>query len=249
MDGLPSIGIISTGAYCADEVPTVIPRQRGGVDRRSAPALAAAAARRAVDAAEVAPEQLSYVVAAACVSGGARRAVAADARQLIGAHQAIAFDANTAYGGFVHALTMAEGVLHAEPVGTYALVVGADVGAGAGAGAVVLGPVPRGRGTISTSLLTKGDIADAVSDVLKRAGVARQDVRRVLVQESVASVPVALDRLRRQGRLDDGDAVVVCDAEGDGSIGCALLRWAGASAWRAGRPSTLTESCSLRTKP
>jgi 3-oxoacyl-[acyl-carrier-protein] synthase III len=240
MDGLPSVGIISTGAYCADEAPTVIPRQRGGADRRSAPALAAAAARRAVDAAEVAPGQLSYVVAAACVPGGARRAVAADVRQLIGAHQATAFDANTAYGGFVHALTMAEGVLHAEPVGTYALVVGAD----AGAGAVVLGPVPRGRGTISTSFLTKGNAADAVSDVLKRAGAARQEVRHVLVQESVASVPVALDRLCRQGRLDDGDTVVVCGAEGGGSIGCALLRWAGASAWRSGRPWMPAGSCS-----
>jgi 3-oxoacyl-[acyl-carrier-protein] synthase III len=138
---------------------------------------------------------------------------------------------------------MAEGVLHAEPVGAYALVVGADVGAGAGA--VVLGPVPRGRGTISTSFLTKGDVADAVSDVLKRAGAARQEVRHVLVQESVASVPVALDHVRRQGRLDDGDTVVVCGVEGDGSIGCALLRWAGVSAWRAGHPWTTTESCSL----
>ncbi|MBV9026881.1 MAG: hypothetical protein JO362_24480 [Streptomycetaceae bacterium] len=240
MDGLPSVGIISTGAYCADEVPVGIPRQRGGADRRAAPVLAAAAARRAIDAAGVAPEQLSCVVVAACVSDGAQRAVAIDVRRLIGANQATAFDANMAYGGFVHALTMAEGLLRREPVGAYALVVG--TGVRADAGAVVLGPVPRGRGTISTSLLTGGDVAAAVGDVLKRAGVARQEVRHMLVQEPVVSVPVALDRLCRQGRLGDGDIVVICAVGGGGSIGCGLLRWAGT---RAGRPWTLTERCSL----
>jgi len=94
-------------------------------------------------------------------------------------------------------------------------------------------------------LLTGGDVAAAVSDVLKRAGVARQEVRHVLVQESVASVPVALDRLCRQGRLDDGDTVVVCGVDGGGSIGCGLLRWTGTSAGRAGHPWTLAESCLL----
>jgi 3-oxoacyl-[acyl-carrier-protein] synthase III len=237
MDGLPSVGIIGTGSYFADAVPVGIPRQRGGADRRSAPALAAAAARRAVDAAGLAPEQLSYVVATSGIPGGPQRAVASGVRHLIGAHQATDFDTNTAYGGFVQALTMAEGVLRGEPVGAYALVVGA------GAGAVVLGPVPRGRGMISTSLLVEGDVALAVSDVLKRAGVARPEVRHLLVQEPTVSVPVALDRLSKQRLLDDGDVVVVCDRGDGGSVGCGLLRWAGMSAAYAGAPAV---SCSLQ---
>jgi 3-oxoacyl-[acyl-carrier-protein] synthase III len=247
MDGLPSVGIIGTGSYFADAVPVGIPRQRGGADRRSAPALAAAAARRAVDVAGLAPERLSYVVATSGIPGGPWRAVASGVRHLIGAHQATAFDVNAAfdtnaaYGGFVQALTMAEGVLRGEPVGAYALVVG--MGAGAEAGAVVLGPVPRGRGMISTSLLVEGDVTLAVSDVLKRAGVARPEVRHVLVQEPAVSVPVALDRLSKQRLLDDGDVVVVCDRGSGGSVGCGLLRWAGMSAAYAWAPAV---SCSLQ---
>jgi 3-oxoacyl-[acyl-carrier-protein] synthase III len=225
MDGLPSVGIIGTGACVPGTASVPIPRQRGGTDQRSAPAIAAAAARRALDTAGLAPQGLSHVVVAACARG-AEQPDAAGVRQLIGAGRAAAFDTTALYGGFVHALTMAEGVLRAEPPTAYALVVGV----GKGAGAVVLGPVPRGRGTISTSLLTGSDLGAAFDDALTRAGVARQQVRHVLVEEPAVSVPVALDRLSRQGLLADGDIVALCGWDRGGTVGCGLVRWAGAQA-------------------
>ncbi|MCQ4080106.1 hypothetical protein NGB36_05745 [Streptomyces sp. RB6PN25] len=250
MNGLQCVGIIGTGSCLPGVVPAAIPRQRGGVDRSSAQGLAAAAARRALDSAGVAPEQLSHVVVAGCAHGRPQHGVAALVRRLTGADRAAAFDADAEYGGFVRALTMAEGLLRGEAAGACALVVGV----GAGAGAVVLGPVPRGRGTISTSLLTGGGIGAAVNDVLSRAGVTAGAVRHLLAEagagqegadaggEGAAYVPVALDRVSRRGLLGEGDVVLLCGTGSGGTVGCSLLRWAGTG---TDQPWASTHACSF----
>lgn len=144
--------------------------------RRAAPHeatsdLAAVAAMRALDQAGLTAGQLSHVVVATSTPDHPQPATASIVQYRIGASNAAAFDLNSVCSGFAYALAVTERLLRAEPGDKYALVIGADIYSrildysdratailfGDGAGAVVLGPVPEGRGILATELLTRGD--------------------------------------------------------------------------------------------
>lgn len=153
------------------ERKTGIRQRRRAAPQEATSDLAAAAALRALDQAGITPERLSYLVVATATPDQPQPATAAIVQHLIGARGAAAFDVNAVCSGFVYALAVAEHLVGAAPEGGHALVVGADVYSrivdpadrrtavlfGDGAGAVVVGPVPQGRGTVATSLLTMGD--------------------------------------------------------------------------------------------
>ncbi|MFI1524618.1 3-oxoacyl-ACP synthase III family protein [Kitasatospora cineracea] len=153
------------------ERKTGIRQRRRAAPHEATSDLAAAAARSALAEAGLDPEQISLVVVATSTPDHPQPATASIVQSLIGATNAAAFDVNAVCSGFVFALTAAERMLRGEPEGSYALVIGADVYSrildysdrktailfGDGAGAAVLGRVPAGQGTLSTSLLTRGD--------------------------------------------------------------------------------------------
>jgi 3-oxoacyl-[acyl-carrier-protein] synthase-3 len=184
------VGILGTGRYLPsalvsnDEIAlragvtsewierkTGIRQRRRAAGHEATSDLAAAAAAQALNQAGLCPERVSYVVVATSTPDHPQPATASIVQHLIGATGAAAFDVNSVCSGFVFALAIAERLLHGEPAGGYALVVGADIYSrildytdrktaplfGDGAGAVVLGPVPEGQGIITTSMLTRGD--------------------------------------------------------------------------------------------
>ncbi|MFF6790342.1 3-oxoacyl-(acyl-carrier-protein) synthase III [Streptomyces filamentosus] len=150
---------------------TGIRERRRADDRHATSDLAARAARRALDQAGIRPEDVAYVVVATSTPDHPQPATASIVQHLIGAVDAAAFDVNAVCSGFVYAMTVAERMLRGADEGRHALVIGADIYSrildysdrktailfGDGAGAVVLGPVPEGRGVLETSLLTRGD--------------------------------------------------------------------------------------------
>ncbi|MFF6997588.1 3-oxoacyl-ACP synthase III family protein [Streptomyces sp. NPDC008313] len=162
------------------ERKTGIRRRHRAAPHEATSDLAAEAARRAIEQAGLTPDRISYVVVATSTPDHPQPATAAIVQHLIGAHRAAAFDVNSVCSGFMFAMTAAERMLHGETPdagaapgeqGPYALVVGADVYSrivdhtdrktailfGDGAGAVVLGPVPSRVGSLTTSLVTRGD--------------------------------------------------------------------------------------------
>ncbi|MEV4150972.1 ketoacyl-ACP synthase III [Amycolatopsis sp. NPDC049691] len=182
------IGIIGTGSYLPDRVvPNAELAPAAGVDaawierktgirerRYAAPGqatsnLAAIAADRALLAAGLSPDDVDHIVVATSTPDHPQPATASLVQHLIGARSASAVDVNAVCSGFVYALAMAEGLLHARG-GGHALVIGADVYSrildrrdrktaflfGDGAGAVVLGAVPPGAGVIGTRLRGHG---------------------------------------------------------------------------------------------
>ncbi|MCX4996802.1 ketoacyl-ACP synthase III [Streptomyces longwoodensis] len=147
-------------------------RRRAAPDQATSD-LAAAAAERALRRAGLAADQLAYVVVATSTPDYPQPATAALVQDRIGARGAAAFDVNAVCSGFVYALKTVEKLLAAAAPGEprHGLVIGADLYSrildyadrrtaalfGDGAGAVVLGPVPAGRGLRHVSLVSHGD--------------------------------------------------------------------------------------------
>ncbi|MGW6565998.1 3-oxoacyl-ACP synthase III family protein [Streptomyces sp. NPDC054975] len=150
--------------------------------RRAAPHeatsdLAAEAARRALEQCGLSPADLSYIVVATSTPDHPQPATATIVQDIIGAREAACFDVNSVCSGFVYGLAVTERMLRADGGQGYGLVIGADIYSrildysdrrtailfGDGAGAVVLGPVPEGRGVLGTVLRTNGDAHGLIS--------------------------------------------------------------------------------------
>lgn len=159
------------------ERKTGIRNRRRAAPHEATSDLATAAARRALAQAGLTADQLSHIVVATSTPDHPQPATASIVQHHLHAYNAAAFDVNSVCSGFVYALAVAERLLHAEPHDRYALVIGADIYSrildysdratailfGDGAGAVVLGQVPTGRGTLATSLVTRGDHHELIS--------------------------------------------------------------------------------------
>ena len=139
--------------------------------------LAAEAARRALDAAGIAPSEVGLIVLATATPDQTFPAAATKVQTLIGAGDCIAFDVAAVCSGFLYALSVAESMVRTGSADT-ALVIGAETFSrildwedratcvlfGDGAGAVVLraeesaaDPAsPEARGVLATKLHADG---------------------------------------------------------------------------------------------
>lgn len=166
------LGILATGSYLPSFVitnealagplgvgPEWIEGRTGVRERRMAAAdeatsdLATKAARRALAAAGVRPDQLGLIMVATSTPDMPLPATACQLQANLGADNACAMDIDAVCTGFVYALDVAHKMMRCEPTLAYALVVGADTYSrildysdrrtcvlfGDGAGAVVLG--------------------------------------------------------------------------------------------------------------
>lgn len=183
-----SVGIWGTGSAVPERVLTNFDlekmvdtsdewiRTRTGIrerricdDKTATSDLAVEAARRAMEAAGVGPDQIGLVVVATVTPDMAFPSTANLVQDRLGLRGAAAFDLAAACSGFIYGLDVASaaiGVGRAE----FALVIGAEclskitdytdrstcVLFGDGAGAVVLGPVREGFGILSTHLGSDG---------------------------------------------------------------------------------------------
>ncbi|GAA2138596.1 3-oxoacyl-ACP synthase III family protein [Glycomyces algeriensis] len=180
------VGVLGTGSYLPsrvvsnDEVAAKagvdadwILRKTGIGARRYAAAgeatsdLAARAGTAALEDAGVDPATLDCIIVATSTPDHPQPATAAIVQHRIGADGVPAFDVNAVCTGFLFALAAAWRLV---ADGGRALVIGADIYSriinpadrrtavlfGDGAGAVVLGPVPDGRGITAAALRTHG---------------------------------------------------------------------------------------------
>jgi 3-oxoacyl-[acyl-carrier-protein] synthase-3 len=190
---VPRTAIIGTGCYLPERVVnnaeleqrldttaawivehTGIHRRRIAAPTESTSDLAAAAARRAIEASGLTVADLDLIILATSTPDSPLPASAAHLQQKLGADLIPAFDLNASSAGFLYALTVGDQFIAS---GTYktVLVVGADVPSrivrpqdrtagvlfGDGAGAVVLAPAADdGRGILSSRIHTDGALAD-----------------------------------------------------------------------------------------
>jgi 3-oxoacyl-[acyl-carrier-protein] synthase III len=173
---LQKIGILGTGAYAPETVltnkdleklvatdDTWIKERTGIAERRicgpdeSVATMAVEAGRRALAAAGLTPDRLSYIIVGTNSPDYFFPAVAIRVQDALGLNAAIAaFDLQAGCSGFNYALYLAANLV--APEGKYALVIGTDASSrftdwtdrttcvlfGDGAGAAVVGPVARG---------------------------------------------------------------------------------------------------------
>lgn len=182
-------GILGTGAYLPEQLLTneelaerlnVTPEwifERTGIQQRHIASpeqacsdLAIAAARRALAAANTAPEEIGMVIVATITGDYISPATAALVQAALGIPGAACFDLSAACSGFVYGLIMACHAVSRE-FSRKVLVIGSEVLSrvvnrsdcdsailfGDGAGAVVIGPVPDGYGLLATDVGTIGD--------------------------------------------------------------------------------------------
>jgi len=138
--------------------------------------MATAAARHAVAAAGIDPQDIDLVVIATCTPDRAVPSVAAYVQRALGIERAGAFDVNAACSGFVYGLSICNGMMRAGTA-TRALLVGAErlsahldfgerstaVLFGDGAGAVVLEATEGPEGLLSTNVNSDAGLADALT--------------------------------------------------------------------------------------
>jgi 3-oxoacyl-[acyl-carrier-protein] synthase-3 len=183
-----AVGILGTGKYVPDRILTNSDLEkmvetndewivtRTGIRERHLAAetqatsdLAYEAAVRALEAADLKPEDLDLIIVATITPDMFFPSTACILQEKLGARKAAAFDLSAACSGFIYSLATATGMLKS---GLYrnALVVGAEclsritdytdrntcILFGDGAGAVVLGEVPEGRGFRSFELGADG---------------------------------------------------------------------------------------------
>ena len=197
--------IIGTGAYVPDEVITNdyleglvdtsdewIKTRTGISERRRAASdaavsdLALPASMQALEAANVAPEELELIVVATITPDTYCPSAACWLQSRLGAKRAFAFDVNAACSGFVYGLSVADQFIRSGSV-QRALFVGAEIMTrvvnwkdratcvlwGDGAGAVVLAPSENGRGILSSHLYSDGSNGETLT-VDGRFAVARE---------------------------------------------------------------------------
>jgi 3-oxoacyl-[acyl-carrier-protein] synthase-3 len=157
-------------------------KERTGIGRRHIAAdgevtsdMAAAAGRRALEAAGLNVADLDMIIVGTISGDTPMPACAVHVQHKLGADEIPAFDISAACAGFVYGMTIAD-----QFIGTGAarcvLVIGVELLSrilnwkdrttcvlfGDGAGAVVLGPAKDDRGILSTRIFTDGSLANAL---------------------------------------------------------------------------------------
>ncbi|NLW25495.1 MAG: ketoacyl-ACP synthase III [Clostridia bacterium] len=187
-----SVGIIGTGSYLPETIVTNedlekiidtndewIVTRTGISERRKAPPematsdLGAIAAQRAIESANLRPEDIDLIIVATITPDMLFPSTACIIQEKIGATKAAAFDLSAACTGFIYGLSIAAQFI-ATGMYKYVLVIGAEVLSrilnpkdrstlilfGDGAGAAVLGPVEEGYGFLSFDLGAEGSGGD-----------------------------------------------------------------------------------------
>jgi 3-oxoacyl-[acyl-carrier-protein] synthase-3 len=195
MSVVPRSRILGTGHYTPDRVVTNFDlekivdtsdawiAERTGIRRRHMAAdneltsdMAAAAGKRALEAAGLNVADLDMIIVGTISGDTPMPACAVHVQQKLGADEIPAFDISAACAGFVYGLTIADQFIATGKSGCI-LVIGVELLSrllnwkdrttcvlfGDGAGAVVLGPAKGdGRGVLSTKIFTDGSLANVL---------------------------------------------------------------------------------------
>jgi 3-oxoacyl-[acyl-carrier-protein] synthase-3 len=164
----------TTDAWIAER--TGIRRRHVAADNEVTSDMAAAAGRRALEAAGLNVADLDMIIVGTISGDTPMPACAAHVQQKLGADEIPSFDISAACAGFVYGITIADQFIANGTAGCV-LVIGVELLSrllnwkdrttcvlfGDGAGAVVLGPAKGdGRGILSTRIFTDGSLAGAL---------------------------------------------------------------------------------------
>ncbi len=154
-------------------------RERSGIERRhiledgkTNSDLATAAAKEALERAELLPKDIDFIIVGTVTPDSGFPATACHVQAKIGAFNAAAFDLSAACSGFLYGLTLADNLIRSDQ-DRKILVIGVEVLSritdwedrstcvlfGDGAGAVVLGKSDSNKGIISTYIKSDGRLA------------------------------------------------------------------------------------------
>lgn len=215
---MPNSIVLGTGAYAPQRVltnadlermvatndewivsRTGIRERRVAADHEATSDLAAAAARRALEFAGVAPEEVDMIVVGTVTGDAPTPACAAFVQDLLGARNAFCFDVGAACAGSLYGLTIADQFIRSGMV-KRALVIGAEtlsryvdwtnretcVLFGDAAGAILLGATEEeGHGLLAATLRTDGALTGILGIY---GGGSRRPVSAELVAENAATI-------------------------------------------------------------
>ncbi|MEV4281969.1 3-oxoacyl-ACP synthase III family protein [Actinoplanes xinjiangensis] len=256
-----AVGILGTGSYLPERVvtnvdllalvpdadpewvsrKTLIEARRFAAPDEAASDLAAHAARAALRRAGVTAAEIDYIIVSTSTGDSPQPPTSNLVQHTIGATGAACFDVNAVCAGFVFALSVANGLLQAQP-DALVLVIASDVYSrildfgdrrtavlfGDGAGAAVVGRVADGYGIIDLELASHGDANDLIH---VKAGGSRLPASAQTVADGdhyfrmngrgvrdfvATGVPPALDALLRRNefKAEDVDHFVPHQANG-----------------------------------
>ena len=166
-----AVGIETTHEWIMER--TGIAARRIASEEETLCSLASAAARTAMERAEVLPGELDIIILATASPDRLLPATSVDIQAELGATRAAAFDLSVACSGWLYGLTVGEGMISSGAAATV-LVIGAErmskiidwkdratcVLFGDGAGATVLKRSTKGRGILSSYMRSDGRLAE-----------------------------------------------------------------------------------------
>jgi len=166
-----AVGIETTHEWIMER--TGIAARRIASEEETLCSLASAAARTAMERAEVLPGELDIIILATASPDRLLPATSVDIQAELGATRAAAFDLSAACSGWLYGLTVGEGMISSGAAATV-LVIGAErmskiidwkdratcVLFGDGAGATVLKRSTKGRGILSSYMRSDGRLAE-----------------------------------------------------------------------------------------
>ena len=166
-----AVGIETTHEWIMER--TGIAARRIASEEETLCSLASAAARTAMERAEVLPGELDIIILATASPDQLLPATSVDIQAELGATRAAAFDLSAACSGWLYGLTVGEGMISSGAAATV-LVIGAErmskiidwkdratcVLFGDGAGATVLKRSTKGRGILSSYMRSDGRLAE-----------------------------------------------------------------------------------------
>ncbi|MDB5099419.1 MAG: 3-oxoacyl-(acyl-carrier-protein) synthase [Cyanobacteria bacterium RYN_339] len=218
---------VETNEDLCKRLPELTPAlilERSGIQRRykagegdTAAGLAVAAARRAIERAGIAPEDIGLIIACTFSADYVFPPVSAKIQQELGATHAQIFDLQANCAGFVTGLTCASDRMRVDPTVKYALVVGVELHTryvapddattgmcfSDGAGAAVLGQVPAGAGILDSHFFTDGALYEAVR--LRGGGHTIELNGQATWQQAVTHLPNTVRRACEKAGVTPGD--------------------------------------------
>lgn len=189
------VGVLGTGRYVPEKVlsnelietqcglppgdilaKTGIGKRHVAEDHETASSMSAECAVQALQAANVAPEEIGLIICCTFSGDYIYPALACKVQELIGAKNAGSFDIMANCTSFQVGLTVASDRMKCDPTIGYALVIGVALQSryinwsdpetaiyfSDGAGAAVLGRVPEGYGVLASDLFTNSKVFEAV---------------------------------------------------------------------------------------
>ena len=190
-----AVGILGTGSYLPAQVvtnvdllsrvpdadpewvsrKTLIEARRFAAPDEATSDLAVHAGRAALEQAGVTAAEIDYIIVSTSTGDSPQPPTSNLVQAALGADRAACFDVNAVCAGFVFALSVANGLVAANP-GALVLVIASDIYSrildfgdrrtavlfGDGAGAAVVGAVPEGYGIIDLDLSSRGDANDLI---------------------------------------------------------------------------------------